>query len=766
MICFSHLRWNFVFQRPQHLMQRAAAHTRVFYWEEPLFADALAPELASTMSAEGVMVLTPVLPHGTGAMAAIEAQRELLDTFVAAQVIRAPVLWYYTPQALPFSAHLEARQVIYDCMDELSAFRGADPAIPLRERELLARADFVFTGGYSLYDVKRQQHDDVHPLPSGVDVAHFLPARETLSDPADQAGIPHPRLGFYGVIDERLDLALVAGLAAARPDWQLVLLGPVVKIDPAGLPRRPNIHYLGGKQYRELPAYVANWDVALMPFARNEATRFISPTKTPEYLAAGLPVVSTPIVDVVRQYGAAKPVVIADTTETFAAGAERALALAKARETWLPEIDRMLAACSWDGIWERMTALMKQRRTGASRGRPKLRLCSMTSDLSYDAMVVGAGFAGSVMAERLASSGSRVLVIDRREHIGGNAYDHEDAAGVLIHRYGPHIFHTNAQRIVKYLSRFTEWRPYEHRVLARIGDSLFPIPINRTTINRFFGLNLGEDEVAAFLASKAKPIAPIRTAADVVLSTVGPELYEAFFRGYTRKQWNMDPSELDKSVTARIPTRTNDDDRYFTDSFQMMPRHGFTRLFENLLDHPNITLILGADYRDVHGDVAHGHLVFTGPIDGYFGQCYGPLPYRSLRFEHRTLDKPQHQPVAVVNYPSPEVPYTRVTEFKHLTGQRHPKTSICYECPTDGGDPYYPIPRPENAALYARYQALADALPNVTFVGRLATYRYHNMDQVIGQALAASARLAERGVSATGIAAHTRAGVGTPAVAE
>jgi UDP-galactopyranose mutase len=651
-------------------------------------------------------------------------------------------------------------------MDELSAFQGADPALPLREQELLARADLVFTGGYSLYDVKRQQHDDVHPFPSGVDVAHFLPARAALSDPADQAPIPHPRLGFYGVIDERLDQALIAELADARPEWHLVLIGPVVKINPEGLPRRRNIHYLGGKQYRDLPAYVSNWDVALMPFARNEATRFISPTKTPEYLAAGRPVVSTAITDVVRQYAATKPVLIANDTQAFATAIEQALGLARVRESWLPETDALLAGCSWDSVWQRMTALMRQRRSGTPRGRPKLRRRGATSDLRHDVLVVGAGFAGSVMAERLASNGSRVLVVDRREHVGGNAYDHEDAAGVLIHRYGPHIFHTNAERIVKYLSRFTEWRPYEHRVLARVGESLFPIPINRTTVNRFFGLNLAESEVAAFLAAKAAPVASIRTAADVVLSTVGPELYEAFFRGYTRKQWGLDPSELDKSVTARIPTRSNDEDRYFTDSFQAMPRHGFTRLFENLLDHPNITVMLGTDHRNIQDDIACGHTVFTGPIDEYFGQCYGPLPYRSLRFDHRTLDRPQHQPVAVVNYPSPEVPYTRVTEFKHLTGQRHPKTSICYEYPTDGGDPYYPVPRPENAALYARYQALADAVPNVTFVGRLATYRYYNMDQVIGQALATSARLAERGLSATGIAAHTRTRTRTTAPIE
>jgi UDP-galactopyranose mutase len=360
---------------------------------------------------------------------------------------------------------------------------------------------------------------------------------------------------------------------------------------------------------------------------------------------------------------------------------------------------------------------------------------------SYNHLIVGAGFAGAVLAERLASAGRTVLLLDRRPHVAGNAYDHHDAAGILIHRYGPHIFHTNAQSIVDYLSRFTEWRPYEHRVLAHVSDTLMPIPINRTTINRFFGLSLTEGEVPAFLAAKAEKVPVVKTSADVVLSTVGRELYEAFFRGYTRKQWGVDPSDLDKSVTARVPTRTNDDDRYFSDRFQIMPRRGFTHLFENMLDHLNITLMLGADWRDVRDDIVADHLVYTGPVDEYFGFCYGRLPYRSLRFEHRTLDVPVHQPVAVVNEASPEVPYTRTTEFKHLTGQAHPKTSLCYEFPTADGDPYYPVPRPENAALYARYQALADTTPGVTFVGRLATYRYYNMDQVVGQALATFNRL-------------------------
>ncbi|MFL5285241.1 MAG: UDP-galactopyranose mutase [Rhodopila sp.] len=359
----------------------------------------------------------------------------------------------------------------------------------------------------------------------------------------------------------------------------------------------------------------------------------------------------------------------------------------------------------------------------------------------YDVLVVGAGFAGSVLAERFASIGRSVLVLDRRPHIAGNAYDHPDAAGVLIHRYGPHIFHTNAQQIVDYLSRFTAWRPYEHRVLAQVADSLLPIPINRNTINQFFGLALAEQEVPGFLAQKAEPIPEIRTSADVVLSTVGRELYEAFFRGYTRKQWGVDPSELDKSVTARIPTRTNDDDRYFGDRFQMMPKFGYTHLFENMLDHPNITLMLGVSHQEVHDRIEAQRIIYTGPVDEYFNFQFGPLPYRSLRFEHKTLDIPQAQPVAVVNYPSEQVPYTRITEFKHLTGQTHSKTSLCYEYPAAEGDPYYPIPRQENAALYTRYQALADATPGVTFVGRLATYRYYNMDQVVGQALATFARL-------------------------
>lgn len=374
----------------------------------------------------------------------------------------------------------------------------------------------------------------------------------------------------------------------------------------------------------------------------------------------------------------------------------------------------------------------------------------------YDYLIVGAGFAGSVLAERLAAGlGKRVLVIDRRPHIGGNAYDHLDESGVLIHRYGPHIFHTNSQRIVDYLSRFTEWRPYEHRVLAVVDGQQLPIPINRTTLNALYGLNLTSDEeAAAFLASRAEPVENIRTSEDVVVNQIGRELYEKFFRGYTRKQWGLDPSQLDRSVTARVPTRTNTDDRYFTDTFQQMPRDGYTKMFERMLDHPNIEVRLGVDYRELREQVDYGHLVYCGPIDEFFDYCYGRLPYRSLRFEHKSLAQEQFQAVGTVNYPAEDVPYTRISEYKHLTGQQHPTTSITYEYPSAEGDPYYPIPRRENAELYQRYHQLAEQTPGVTFLGRLGTYKYYNMDQVVGQALALYKRIeeAERGATAEALA--------------
>jgi UDP-galactopyranose mutase len=376
----------------------------------------------------------------------------------------------------------------------------------------------------------------------------------------------------------------------------------------------------------------------------------------------------------------------------------------------------------------------------------------------FDYLVVGAGFAGAVTAERLAcGSNKRVLLVDKRPHVGGNAYDHYDEAGILVHRYGPHIFHTNSAEVFAYLSRFTEWWPYEHRVRAHVEGQLLPMPINLDTVNRLYGLRLTSEEVEAYFARVAEPRAQIRNSEDVVVSKVGRDLYEKFVRNYTRKQWGLDPSELDPSVLARIPTRTNRDDRYFTDTYQAMPRHGFTRMFERMLDHPNISILLQTDYRDLLGIVPFREMVYTGPVDAFFDFRYGKLPYRSLEFRHQTLQEEQHQPVAVVNYPN-EHAYTRVTEFKHLTGQRHPLTSIVYEYPRAEGDPYYPIPRPENAEMYKKYQALAENTPDVHFVGRLATYRYYNMDQVVAQALTLYARLsgARRGTATAAQAAPRR----------
>jgi UDP-galactopyranose mutase len=361
----------------------------------------------------------------------------------------------------------------------------------------------------------------------------------------------------------------------------------------------------------------------------------------------------------------------------------------------------------------------------------------------YDYLIVGAGFAGSVLAERLASQhGARVLLIDRRPHVGGNAYDEPNEAGILYHKYGPHIFHTNSQQVVDYLSQFTEWRPYEHRVLAMVRDKLVPIPINRTTLNELFDLDLKTDEEAAdYLASRAEPVDEIKTSEDVVINAVGRELYELFFQGYTRKQWGLDPSQLDKSVTARIPTRTNTDDRYFTDTFQAMPKDGYTAMFKRMLVHPLIEVRTGVDFRDVRQEVDADHIIYTGPIDEYFDFRFGKLPYRSLKFDHKTLEQERYQATGTVNYPSPDVPYTRISEYKHLTGQEAPVTTVTYEYPSAEGDPYYPIPRAENQELFKRYEALADETPGVTFVGRLATYRYYNMDQIVGQALATFRRL-------------------------
>lgn len=351
LLCLSHLRWNFVFQRPQHLLTRAAKTHTVLYFEEPVYEKVSRPVMRATEPTRGLRVLTPVLPEGTSPAQAIDMQRALLNNALASISYDRLILWYYTPMALPFSDHIESDVCVYDCMDELSAFRNAPRELVQMERLLMQRADVVFTGGQSIYEAKRRLHRSIYPFPSSIDIAHFHKARKPNIDPADQISIPHPRVGFAGVIDERLDIRLLADAAAKMPDVQFVMIGPVVKIDPADLPRLPNIHWLGGKSYMELPSYMAHWDIGWMPFALNEATRYISPTKTPEFLAAGLPVVSTAIVDVVRSYGAQGLVQIADAEDIEQKIRE---AIGNPKDLLRRSVDACLANTSWDQTWSAM----------------------------------------------------------------------------------------------------------------------------------------------------------------------------------------------------------------------------------------------------------------------------------------------------------------------------------------------------------------------------------------------------------------------------
>jgi UDP-galactopyranose mutase len=367
----------------------------------------------------------------------------------------------------------------------------------------------------------------------------------------------------------------------------------------------------------------------------------------------------------------------------------------------------------------------------------------------YDYLVVGAGLAGSTVAERLASQlGARVLVVDKRPHLAGNTHDPQNADGLRIHQYGPHVFHTNAAHVVAYLSRFTRWIPYEHRVLARVGERLVPIPINRTTINRLYDLDLDEPGVAAFLAARAEGRPHIANSEEAIVARVGRELYETFFRGYTRKQWGLDPAELDASVCGRVPTRTNDDDRYFTDAFQAIPADGFTAMVTKMLDHPKIEVVTNCDFARIADRARFDRVVYTGPIDEYFEFTFGRLPYRSLRFSFEAVDAADGLPVGCINEPDQAVPFTRTADYRYLTGQRRARTVLGREYPSAEGDPYYPIPRPDNRELARKYARLAATQRTVTFVGRLAEYKYYNMDQVVASALAAFDELARAGAVA------------------
>ncbi|WDL95295.1 UDP-galactopyranose mutase [Alicyclobacillus sp. ALC3] len=354
---------------------------------------------------------------------------------------------------------------------------------------------------------------------------------------------------------------------------------------------------------------------------------------------------------------------------------------------------------------------------------------------TYDYLIVGAGFTGATLAERLASQrGKRVLVIDKRSHIGGNAYDTHNAAGLLVHRYGPHIFHTNSARVFHYLSQFTTWRAYEHRVLTSVEGKRVPMPINLDTLNELYGTNHDSASATAYLESVRINIDRVRNSRDVVVRQVGTDLYEKLYRNYTKKQWGVEPDELAPEVCGRIPVRTDRDDRYFTDTYQAIPADGYTALFAQMLDHDGIDVLLSTAFDDVRQRVDYRHLVYTGPVDEFFHYQLGRLPYRSLRFREETVDAEQVQPVATVNYPN-DHDYTRVTEMKHITGQSNPQTALIYEYPSAEGDPFYPVPTEANKALYARYASLAKDTPNVTFAGRLGSYQYLNMDQAVGQAL-------------------------------
>lgn len=369
LICFSHLRWNFVYQRPQHLLKRCALNRRVFFVEEPVF-DNGSLSLEVNEVARDLHLVVPHLPEGLRSDVATTAVlKEMIHRMIRENEITEYICWYYTPMALDFTRGLKPEAIVYDCMDELSAFKGAPEDLVLRERELFAIADLVFTGGHSLYQAKRNHHHSVHAFPSSIDREHFMQARCPLADPLDQQAIPKPRLGFFGVIDERFDTQLLDEVATRRPDWHFVMVGPVVKIHPESLPRRSNIHYLGSKTYQQLPAYIAGWDVALLPFARNESTRFISPTKTPEYLAAGKPVVSTPISDVVHPYGDLGLVRIASDTKEFIAEVEEALRSGPDAE-WLSRVDAFVANMSWDETWTRMSQLIDE--TLQSKAQVKL----------------------------------------------------------------------------------------------------------------------------------------------------------------------------------------------------------------------------------------------------------------------------------------------------------------------------------------------------------------------------------------------------------
>jgi len=357
--------------------------------------------------------------------------------------------------------------------------------------------------------------------------------------------------------------------------------------------------------------------------------------------------------------------------------------------------------------------------------------------MKYDYLIVGAGFAGAVMAERLASQlNKKVLIVEKRNHIGGNAYDEYDEHGILVHRYGPHIFHSNSKKVFDYLSHFTEWIKYEHKVLASLNGELYPIPINKITLNKLYNLNLKSDEdVIAYYESVREKRNPILTSEDIIVNQVGYDLFEKFFKHYTQKQWALEPKELSSAVCGRIPVRTNDDCRYFTDKYQFMPKNGYTSMFEKILMHKNVEIILSTDYKEIINDINFDKMIYTGPIDYFFDYEFGKLPYRSIRFKFKNFGEEYFQSTTQVNFVTNTEDFTRVVEHKYLSGQKAQNTTVSFEYPQIEGEPFYPIPTDENRLKYLKYSNETDKLKNVHFVGRLAEYQYYNMDQVVANTL-------------------------------
>jgi UDP-galactopyranose mutase len=357
--------------------------------------------------------------------------------------------------------------------------------------------------------------------------------------------------------------------------------------------------------------------------------------------------------------------------------------------------------------------------------------------MKYDYLIVGAGFAGSVMAERLASQlNKKVLLVEKRNHVGGNAYDELDENGILVHRYGPHIFHTNSKKVFDYLTQFTEWRPYEHKVLASLNGELYPIPINRITVNKLYGLDLiTDEEVKKFFDARREKRNPILNSEDIIVNQLGQDLFNKFFRKYTKKQWNKEPKELSPSVCGRIPVRTNDDCRYFTDKYQFMPKYGYSAMFNKILSHPNIEVVLNTDYKKINNDIKFNKMIYTGPIDYFFNYEFGNLPYRSIRFEFKSFNRKYFQEAAQINFVDDKNSYTRVVEHKYLSGQSTAKTTVSFEYSNFDGEPFYPVPSKENNNLFNKYHQRSQSLSSVFFLGRLAEYQYYNMDQVVANTL-------------------------------